>query len=158
MAQVTAADLLRDLNQLDEHPRVEAKAGSELGKSALQTVCALANEPRLGGGYLVFGVSASDGPFGRRYHATGVPDTDKLQADLTSQCASVFNRALRPEVWVEAVDGKALVCAYIPESPAAQKPVYFQAQGLPRGAFRRIGSADQRCTDDDMLVFFSDRQ
>jgi len=158
MAQVTAADLLRDLNQLDEHPRIEAKAGSELGKSALQTVCALANEPRLGGGYLVFGVSASDGQSGRRYRTAGVPDPDKLQADLASQCASVFNRALRPEVWVEMVDGKALVCAYIPESPAAQKPVYFQAQGLPRGAFRRIGSADQRCTDDDMLVFFSERQ
>ncbi len=158
MAQVTAADLLRDLNQLDEHPRIEAKAGSELGKSALQTVCALANEPRLGGGYLVFGVTASHGPSGRRYDATGVPDADKLQADLASQCASVFNRAVRPEVWVEVVGGKTLVCAYVPESPAAHKPVYFQAQGLPRGAFRRIGSADQRCTDDDMLVFFSEQQ
>jgi len=158
MSQVTIADLLRDLNQLDENPRIEAKTGSDLGKSAMQTVCAFANEPRLGGGYLLFGVSASRGPFGREYTAVGVPDADKLQADLASQCASVFNRAVRPEVSVESVDGKTLVCAFIPESAPGQKPIYFQAQGLPRGALRRIGSADQRCTDDDMLVFFSERQ
>ncbi|HET7464983.1 MAG TPA: ATP-binding protein [Longimicrobium sp.] len=157
MAPITAADLLRDLNQLDEHPRVEAKTGSELGKSALQTVCAFANEPGLGGGYLLFGVSAADTPTGRCYHATGVPNTDKLQTDLASQCTSLFNCAVRPEMWIEVVDGKPLVGAYIPESPSAQKPVYFKAQGLPRGAFRRIGSADQRCTDDDLLVFFSEQ-
>ena len=30
------------------------------------------------------------------------------------------------------------------------KPVYLRATGLPSGAFRRIGSTDQRCTDDDL--------
>lgn len=130
---MTAADLLRDLNQLDEHPRVEAKTGSELGKSALQTVCAFANEPRLGGGHLLFGVSATDHENGRQYHAAGVPEPDKLQADLASRCASMFNHPVRPEMWVEVVDGNTLVGAYIPESPSAHKPIYFQAQGLPRG-------------------------
>jgi ATP-dependent DNA helicase RecG len=158
MPQRTIIDLLRDLNQLDEHPRIEAKTGSETGKSALQTVCGFANEPRLGGGYIVFGVAAIDDQSGRRYLPVGVPDPDKLQADLASQCASVFNRTLRPEMWAETVDGKVLVCAFIPESPSSHKPLYFQAQGLPRGAFRRIGSADQRCTEDDLLVFYSGRQ
>lgn len=158
MASITAADLLRDLNQLDEHPRIEAKTGSELGKSALQTVCAFANEPRLGGGHLLFGVASSNHENGRQYNAVGVPEPDKLQADLASRCASMFNHPVRPEMWVEMVDGKPLVGAFIPESPSAHKPIYFQAQGLPRGAFRRIGSADQRCTDDDLLVFFSDQQ
>lgn len=157
MSQVTAAALLRDLNQLDEHPRIEAKTGSEMGKSALQTVCAFANEPRLGGGYLLFGVSATDDLSGRRYATVGVSDADKLQSDLASQCASVFNRTIRPELWTEIVDGKVLVGGYIPESPTGHKPVYFTAQGLPRGAFRRIGSADQRCTEDDLLVFYSNR-
>ncbi len=158
MRQVTAAELLRDLNLLDEHPRIEAKTGSDLGKSALQTVCALANEPRLGGGYLLFGVSAARDHPGQRYDAVGVPDPDKLQADLASQCASVFNVPVRPEMWTEVVEDRILVAACIPESAAGQKPVYFRAQGLPRGAFRRIGSADQRCTEDDLLVFYSDRQ
>lgn len=158
MVPLTAARLLRELNDLDENPRVEAKTGSEPGKSVLQTVCAFANEPRLGGGTIVFGVARKHDGNGRRYTAVGVPDPDKLQADLASQCASMFNRPLRPEMWVETVDGKALVCVYVPESPAGQKPIYFQAQGLPRGAYRRIGSADQRCTEDDLLVFFTDRQ
>ena len=150
--------LLRDLNQLDEHPRIEAKTGSELGKSALQTVCAFANEPRLGGGYLLFGVSGARDLAGTRYQVVGVPDPDKLQSDLASQCTSAFNRVIRPEIWTEMVDGKLLVGAYVPESPAGHKPVYFTNQGLPRGAFRRIGSADQRCTEDDLLVFYSNRQ
>src|SRR5690606_41976236 len=29
-------------------------------------------------------------------------------------------------------------------------PIY-----LPQGAYRRIGSSDQRCTDDDLFVFFN---
>jgi ATP-dependent DNA helicase RecG len=156
--KVTAATLLRDLNELDEHPRIEAKTGSELGKSAIQTVCAFANEPRLGGGYLLFGVSAANDGSERRYAAVGVAEPDKLQTDLASQCASMFNRAIRPEMWTEILDGKVLVGAYVPESPAGHKPVYFASQGLPRGAFRRIGSADQRCTEDDLLVFYSNRQ
>lgn len=158
MAPTTAAKLLRDLNDMDENPQVEAKTGSELGKSVLQTVCAFANEPRLGGGHIVFGVARRQDGNGRRYVAVGVPDPDKLQADLASQCVNKFNRPLRPEMWVELVDGATLVCARIPESPAGHKPIFLQTQGLPRGAFRRIGSADQRCTEDDLLVFYSDGQ
>jgi ATP-dependent DNA helicase RecG len=61
-------------------------------------------------------------------------------------------------MWTETVDNEVVVCAHIPESPSGHKPIYFQSQGLPRGAYRRIGSADQRCTEDDLLVFYSDRQ
>ncbi len=32
----------------------------------------------------------------------------------------------------------------------------LRKKGLPSGAFRRIGSTDQRCTDDDMHVFYQD--
>jgi ATP-dependent DNA helicase RecG len=46
---VTAVELLESLKLLDEHERIEAKRSSEAGKSVLETVCALANEPGLGG-------------------------------------------------------------------------------------------------------------
>lgn len=39
---------------------------------------------------------------------------------------------------------------FVAEVPLTDKPVYLRATGLPRGAFRRIGSTDQRCTDDDL--------
>jgi ATP-dependent DNA helicase RecG len=150
--------LLLQLNQLDEHPRIEAKTASDLGKSALQTICGFANEPGLGGGYLLLGVQCIPDQIEAQYRAAGVPDPDKLQADLASKCASVFNVVVRPEVWSEVVDGQILVGVFVPEAQAGDKPVFFSAQGLPRGAYRRIGSSDQRCTDDDLLVFYQGRQ
>ena len=46
----------------------------------------------------------------------------------------------------------------VPEAQPQDKPVFFKSQGLPRGAFRRIGSTDQRCTEDDLAVFYQGRQ
>src|SRR5690606_32267874 len=44
---------------------------------------------------------------------------------------------------------------FVPELPDGQKPAYFRNENLPQGAYRRIGSSDQRCTDDDLFVFFN---
>ena len=126
-----------------------------MGKSTLQTVCALSNEPGLGGGYLLLGVERTPDLFIREYRAVGITDPDKVQADLASQCASMFNRIVRPEMWSEIVDGAVLVGVFVPEVPAGDKPIHFSAQGLPRGAYRRIGSSDQKCTEDDLLVFIT---
>lgn len=49
----TAADLLEELNALDESIAIDAKRASEAGKSVIQTICAFCNEPGLGGGYLL---------------------------------------------------------------------------------------------------------
>lgn len=144
----SAAELLRELNSVDESPGIEAKRASGAGKSVLETIIAFANEPALGGGYLLLGVERA-GP-GQAYHAVGVTDPDKLQADLASQCASQLNQPLRPRMRVESIDGQAVLVVFVAEVPLTDKPVYLRATGLPRGAFRRIGSTDQRCTDDDL--------
>jgi ATP-dependent DNA helicase RecG len=149
----TAQDLLTELNASDESPRIEAKRAREIGKSVMETVIAFANEPGLGGGYLLLGVEWKvDAKGDTRYWAEGVPDPDKAQKDLATQCASMLNVAVRPEMAVERVDGKTVVVVFVPEADASQKPVYLQATGLPKGAFRRIGSTDQRCVDDDLWV------
>ena len=57
---MNALDLLQSLNLLDETERIEAKRASEAGKSLLETVCAFANEPGLGGGWLLLGVVRED--------------------------------------------------------------------------------------------------
>ena len=59
MGEFTPEQLLEQLRQLDEQPRIEAKRASEIGKSVMQTICAFANEPGLGGGYLLLGVSVA---------------------------------------------------------------------------------------------------
>ncbi len=149
----TAQDLLAELNASDESPRIEAKRGREVGKSIMETVIAFANEPGLGGGYLLLGAEWKiDARGDTQYWAEGVPDPDKAQRDLATQCASMLNVALRPEMAAERIDGKTVVVVFVPEADTSHKPVYLQATGLPKGAFRRIGSTDQRCVDEDLWV------
>jgi hypothetical protein len=40
---------------------IEAKRGSEIGKSVLETVCALSNEPNRKGGYIMLGLGRDEG-------------------------------------------------------------------------------------------------
>jgi ATP-dependent DNA helicase RecG len=155
---VTAQELLERLNLLDESERIEAKAASELGKSLMETVCAFANEPGLGGGWLLLGVVREELALFPSYEVQGLEQPDKVSADLATQAASVFNRPLRLEISTDVIDGKPVIVVFVPEAAVQDKPVYFKAQGLPRGAFRRIGSTDQRGTDDDLLALYQDRQ
>ncbi|MDF5262294.1 hypothetical protein P3654_25125 [Vibrio parahaemolyticus] len=50
MEEFSPQQLLEQLRQLDEQPRIEAKRAGEIGPSVMQTICAFANEPGLGGG------------------------------------------------------------------------------------------------------------
>jgi ATP-dependent DNA helicase RecG len=155
---MTALELLQNLNLLDETERIEAKRASEAGKSLLETVCAFANEPGLGGGWLLLGVVREELALFPSYQVEGVPQPDKLCADLATQCRETFNLPVRIELSTEQVEGQAVVVAYVPEAQPQDKPVFFKAQGLPKGALRRVGSVDQHCTDDDLAVFFQGRQ
>ena len=62
------------------------------------------------------------------------------------------------DISTENVQGKNVIVVFVPEAQPQDKPIFFKAQGLPRAAFRRIGSTDQRCTEDDMAVFYQGRQ
>jgi ATP-dependent DNA helicase RecG len=119
-------------------------------------VLAFANEPGLGGGHLLLGVdSRVDEKGDTQYWPEGLADPDKIQKDLASQCGSMLNLAIRPEMAVERIDGQTVIVVFVPEADVSQKPVYLKATGLPKGAFGRIGSTDptdQRCTDEDLWV------
>lgn len=155
----SAEDLLQELSLLDESQRIEAKRGSQIDRSVIETVCAFANEPGLGGGYLILGVVRDQQDlFSNAYRVVGVDNPDKLQTDLVSQCASMLNRSVRPCVSVEALDGKAVVVAYVPEVAPTDKPVYLTKLGLPRGAYRRIGPTDQEGTEDDLIALYAGHQ
>lgn len=155
---MTAIELLESLNLLDEHERIEAKRASEAGKSVLETVCAFANEPSLGGGWIALGVVREEMALFPAYEIEGIAAPDKLSAEIASQCRDMFNIPLRVDISTENIQGKNVVVVFVPEAQPQDKPVFFKAQGLPRGAFRRIGSTDQRCTEDDMAVFYQGRQ
>ena len=145
-------EIFDQLNALDEHPRVDAKTASEVSSSVMETICAYANEPGLGGGYLLLGVRECDPPQVQKYCVVGIENPDKIQQEIASQCASRFNRVIRPECVVESLEGKPVIGVFIPEAQPGDKPVYFKKVGLPKGAFRRIGSTNQHCADDDLLI------
>ena len=154
---ISCLDLLDQLNQMDEHRQVEAKRASDIGPSLMESICGFANEPGLGGGYLLLGVHKDPSDFSTHYEVDGIPDPDRFQANLATQCANVFNVVIRPQIWVEQLDGKAVVGVFIQEAQPSEKPIYIQKQGLPRGAYRRIGSTDQRCNEDDLQALYEGR-
>ena len=78
-----------------------------------------------------------------------------FQTDIANQCASVFNVRIRPQIETDVIDGKTVVVVKVDEAPASQKPIYFEKRGLPYGAYRRIGPSDQKCSEDDMPIFYS---
>ena len=143
---MNAHELLESLSLLDENERIEAKRAQDAGKSMLETICAFANEPQLGGGWLLLGVVPDEQALFPGYAVEGVANPDKLSADLASQCASTFNTPLRVEIRTESLQGKPVVVVRVPEASAQEKPVYFKATGLPRRhtAIIRASSASSR--------------
>lgn len=149
-------EILEYLNSTDECTTIEVKRGSSIDRSILETICAFSNEPGLGGGTIVLGVTRDETSLFPSYIVEGIENPDKLQADLASQTASLFNQPVRPEIEVETLsDKKVVIKIQVSELPDGQKPLYFKNTGLPKGAFRRIGSSDQRCTEDDLFVFYN---
>ena len=152
----TAKELFDELNSWDENRRIEAKSASAVGKSMMETVCAFANEPGLRGGYLLLGAKRTgmteDGK--PVYVPENIEYTDKIQSDFVAMCNSMFNVRIRPIINVEEYQGKMVIVVKIEELPESQKPAYFAKRGLPEGAFRRIGSSDEKCSEEDMYLFY----
>jgi ATP-dependent DNA helicase RecG len=150
-------ELIQELNDLGEHERIEAKLASELGKSVLETVSAFSNEPGLGGGFILLGVArniSGDLFEPPKYEVVGVPNPEKVADDLASQCASTFNRPVRPRIEPTLIGSKTVILVTVNEVSPGEKPIFLRKYGLPGGAFRRIGATDQGCTEDDIQVLY----
>lgn len=151
-----AQQYIDELNIIDEHVSIEAKKCTDkIDRSVLETICSFSNEPDLGGGVIILGMEETHN-LSSPYSVIGVSDPDKLQKDLSSQCADMFNHPVRPTIEPDIIDGKKVLVITVSELDARHKPLYFKSEGLPRGAWRRIGSTDQRCTEEDMAVFYTD--
>lgn len=154
---MTAKEIFEQLNVTDEIDIIEAKPGKSIFHSVMETVCAFANEPGLGGGYILLGAMEEEGSLFPSYIVDEVIDPDKLQSDFASQCGSMFNMPIRPSIKIEQVNGKNVAVIRVDELPDNQKPLYFKNEKLPSGAYRRVGPTDHRCTEDDLHVFYADR-
>jgi ATP-dependent DNA helicase RecG len=156
MTESQFKDLLTELNQTDEHPQLEAKQG--LGESVYETICALANEPGLDGGVVLLGVTRNEEDLFGGYEVCGIPSPDQVSADLASACASLFNAPIRPRISPVPIGDKIVIAIEVGELSGSEKPLYFKRQGLPKGAWRRVGSTDQRCVEEDLGIFYSQKE
>lgn len=152
----TALEIIELLNTVDENVNLEVKTGSEIDKSIMETVNSFSNEPNMDGGLIVLGISRDENSLFPSYVVTGIDNPDKLQADIASQAASIFNFPVRPNMEVENINGKIIIKIEVAELSEKRKPLYFQNKGVPKGIYRRIGSTDQRCTEEDLSVFYND--
>ena len=150
-------NLLERLRAGDESHHLEAKKGSSIDTSILESICAFCNEPGLGGGYILLGVVRDETQLFPDYIVEGLSDPDKVQSDLSTQCAEKFNVAVRPRIYSAQSGEKTVLVVEIAESQPSEKPIYFKNKGLPKGAYRRIASTDQTCTEDDISVLFQGR-
>jgi len=146
----TVSSIVRRLVDLDETDRVEGKAG--LGEASMKSISAFSNEVDLRGGWIVFGVRREGTG---AYELIGLNDPDKLQTDLATRCKGVFNRPITPTIRVERIDGMRIAVAFIQEASAGEKPIFIKKRGLPKGAYRRVGSSDMVVTDADLARFAS---
>lgn len=159
----TAEELLEILNDSDECSWMEAKNYSNASnprkmRTLMETVCSFSNEPGLGGGFILLGISENEGEYTKRYNVSGVSKPDEVQSNVANECNTAFNIPVRPEISVEKIQEKTVLKIWINELSPNQKPLYFKNEGLPRGAWRRIGSCDQRCSEDDLRLFYQTDQ
>lgn len=108
---MTAQELLENLNLLDENERIEAKRASEAGKSVLESICAFANEPGLGGGWIALGIVREEMALFPAYEVEGLAHPDKISSDIASQCRDSFNIPLRVDISTEHIDQPCVVAS-----------------------------------------------
>lgn len=158
MDQLEFEELLNLIQSADESERVEVKRAAEkIGDSALETISAFSNEPGLGGGYLVLGLTKNDSNKVPRYKVTGVSNPDKLQSELVTLCRQNFNKPIRPAIDVLLHPEGPIIVAYISEAETYEKPIFIKSRGIEKGAYRRIGPTDQLCTQEDLDMLYQFR-
>ncbi len=152
--EYSAESLLEQLRELDEHPRLEAKSGSQIGASVMQTVCAFANEPNLGGGYLLLGVEEPDEAH-VKFWMSGLSDTDKLLNELQNNCREQFEQPISVKAEVATLEDKRVILIYVPELESAAKPCTFKGKFDSKnkrktGVWRRGLNGDYECSQQEL--------
>ena len=90
-------DLINTLQSSGENERIEAKQATHaVGKSLLQTISAFSNEPGMGGGYLILGLTKNSVEQSPYYFISGIKDPEQAQSDVVTLCRQCFNIPIRP--------------------------------------------------------------
>ena len=142
------------LKQEDKVTEYKA-AASEIPKDLWSTYSAFANTE---GGKIILGVSE---PKTRKYEITGVNNAVQRVQDFwkTVTNPEKVSACILTEdnVKIENIEGKDIIIIEVPEAPYTKKPIYLN--GHKELAYKRIGEADKRATDEEfkyMIINSSD--
>ena len=154
MDEFTPAELLEQLRQLDEQPRIEAKRASDIGQSVMQTICAFANEPGLGGGYLLLGIDEPKTP-DETFSVCGVTEADALLNTIQSNCREQFEAPIPVQGDVTQLEGQKVIRLFVPELEPAAKPCTFKGKFDSKnkrktGVWRRRLNGDYECSQQEL--------
>ncbi len=110
MKTYSAQELYNLLIQADESVWIEAKGHGDTNQSLMESVSSFSNDPGLGGGYILYGIAENKGANGKeRFLIEEIVDCDKIQSDISTQCASLFNLPVRPKIDIEQLEGKNIL-------------------------------------------------
>lgn len=144
--EMTDEELLARIES-GERDDIEFKAArTSAPLSALATVSAFANT---GGGYIVMGVSEADDAL----KITGVEKVDKVQREFNSllRGRQKVSAVLSTKLTYHDIEGKTLLCFYIPEASRTDKPVHLDKD--INEAYIRKGAESCQCTQDELFNF-----
>lgn len=103
------------------------------------------------GGIIIFGIDEKD------YSVQGVYDAHALQKCVTEQCKQM-EPVVRALFTVCEIEGKIIVSAEIPAVELAYRPAFYKGSGRTKGAFIRVGEADEPMTEYEIYSYEAFRQ
>ena len=135
----TAEDLLQELLSLGASRRIEAPGHARIDRAALRTLCAFANEPGQGGGYLLWGLEPVP------------PDSATPSAPGTGAAPTALTAPAVPCTWAAAAtlaDQATAPASAVPQAqPAPDVPA--ELAELPVANVRAFSIDDISTTEID---------
>ena len=147
---------LNNLQNYQENNRLEAKqALGGLPESIWETYSAFANAD---GGVILLGVEETDD---KSLHALDLLDPEWLLEDfwriINDPLHVSVNILTQENVQVHQVDGKRIIAITVPKAQPQDRPVYIE-NDLYRGAYRRSGEGDYRCTREEIQAMLAQQK
>ncbi|MBQ2758396.1 MAG: putative DNA binding domain-containing protein [Clostridia bacterium] len=134
-------------NQKCEKQHIEIKKAAKGTPERLyDTFSSFSNQTN--GGTIIFGIDEKN-----NYEVCGVYDVQALQVQVTN-AALQMEPVIRPFFTVtEFEKGKMVVSAEIAECEPENKPCFYRPAGRIRGAYVRVGEADEPMTEYEIYSF-----
>lgn len=146
---------LDQINRYRENRRIEAKlAAGGLPRSLWSTYSGFANGA---GGIILLGVEELKNG---ELRVVGVPNPEEQVREfweIIEDRAQVNLNILRErDVSIEKVEGKRIIVIEVPRAKRKERPVFLGTNPF-EGSYRRRGSGDYHCSEDEVRKMLSDR-